>query len=198
MEYKKAERTMMNQEAGQKRSSYAVLVQCALFVALSAAGAFIKIPIPLMPFTLQFLFTNLAGILLGKKYGSISVGVYVLLGLFGIPIFTGGGGPSYIFNPTFGYLVGMCVGAFVAGLVCEKAKNYEFKTTFLAGILNMVTVYLIGFPYFLAIMKLYLGSDTAISALFVTGCLMTVPADILKCAISSLLAKRIKPAIDKF
>lgn len=189
---------IMDKETGQKRSSYVMLVQCSLFVALSAAGAFIKIPIPLMPFTLQFLFTNLAGILLGKKYGSISVGVYVLIGLLGIPIFTGGGGPSYILNPTFGYLVGMCAGAFVAGFVCEKARSYEFKTTFLAGILNMITVYLIGFPYFLVIMKLYLGSDTAISALFVTGCLMTVPADILKCVISSFLAKRIHRGVDKF
>ena len=49
------------------------LVYCALFTALIAVGAFIKIPIPVVPFTLQYLFTMLAGILLGSRLGSLSV-----------------------------------------------------------------------------------------------------------------------------
>ena len=46
------------------------LVLCSLFVALIAAGAFIKIPVPVVPFTLQFLFTMMAGLLLGGKLGA--------------------------------------------------------------------------------------------------------------------------------
>ena len=49
------------------------LVLCALFVALIGAGAFIKIPVPLVPFTLQFLFTMLAGLLLGGRLGALAV-----------------------------------------------------------------------------------------------------------------------------
>lgn len=54
------------------------LILCSLFSSLIAIGAFIKVPIPVVPFTLQFLFTNLAGLLLGRKLGSASVGLYVI------------------------------------------------------------------------------------------------------------------------
>lgn len=63
---------------------------CALFTTLTAVGAFIKIPVPVVPFTLQFLFTTMAGLLLGKRLGALSVAVYVALGLAGLPIFAEG------------------------------------------------------------------------------------------------------------
>ena len=68
------------------------LVMCSLFVALIVVGAFIKIPVPVVPFTLQLLFTMMAGLLLGGKLGAVSVGVYILMGLLGLPIFAEGGG----------------------------------------------------------------------------------------------------------
>ena len=55
------------------------LVLCAMFVALIAVGAFIKIPVPVVPFTLQFLFTMLAGLLLGPVNGALAVVVYIVL-----------------------------------------------------------------------------------------------------------------------
>ena len=82
------------------------MVYCALFTALIAVGAFIRIPVPVVPFTLQYLFTMLAGLLLGAKRGAGSVTVYMLLGLAGLPIFTEGGGISYLFKPSFGYIIG--------------------------------------------------------------------------------------------
>ena len=66
------------------------MILCALFAALIAVGAFIKIPGPFVPFTLQYLFTMLSGLLLGSKLGLVSVGVYILLGLAGLPVFTQG------------------------------------------------------------------------------------------------------------
>lgn len=91
------------------------LVLCALFAALIAAGAFIQIPIPVIPLTMQFLFTNLAALTLGKRWGAASAGVYVSLGLLGLPVFTGGGGIGYVLRPTFGYLIGFIVGNYVCG-----------------------------------------------------------------------------------
>jgi len=98
------------------------LILVALFAALTAVGAFIKIPIPYVPFTLQYFFCALAGIILGSKLGALSQIIYVAVGLVGAPVFTDGGGITYIFKPTFGYLIGFIVAAYVIGKIREK--NY--------------------------------------------------------------------------
>ena len=67
------------------------LVLFSLFTALTAIGAFIRVPVPLCPFTLQLLFTTLSGLILGSRKGAASVAVYVALGLSGVPVFTQGG-----------------------------------------------------------------------------------------------------------
>ena len=48
------------------------LAYCALFTALIAVGAFIRVPVPVVPFTLQYLFTMLAGLLLGSLWGRLT------------------------------------------------------------------------------------------------------------------------------
>ena len=99
------------------------LVLCAMFVALIAVGAFIKVPVPVVPFTLQFLFTMLAGLLLGPVNGALAVVVYIVLGLVGLPIFTQGGGPGYIFQPSFGYIIGFAVAAYVTGRIANEKSR---------------------------------------------------------------------------
>lgn len=109
------------------------LVLFSLFTALTAIGAFIRVPVPLCPFTLQLLFTTLSGLILGSRKGAASVAVYVALGLSGVPVFTQGGGPGYIFQPTFGYLLGFIAGAWLVGaygktvicphFICEPGRT---------------------------------------------------------------------------
>ena len=67
----------------QGRITTRQLTMTALFVALIAVGAFIRVPLPNCPFTLQILFTTLAGIVLGSRLGAASVGIYIVLGLLG-------------------------------------------------------------------------------------------------------------------
>lgn len=81
------------------------MVLCAMFVSLISAGAWIRIPVPVVPFTLQFLFTTLAGLLLGGERGAMAVGIYMIMGLLGLPVFAEGGGPGYLLRPSFGYLI---------------------------------------------------------------------------------------------
>ena len=114
----------------KSKSTVYSLILCALFAALIAVGAFIKIPVPFVPFTLQLLFTTLAGIVLGPKYGALSVGVYILIGLCGVPVFTQGGGPGYVLQPTFGYLIGFLIGTFVTGLIVHKVPRPSIKRLF--------------------------------------------------------------------
>lgn len=69
----------LDEDRGRSRE----IVLFGLFTALIAIGAFIRIPVPVCPFTLQLLFTTLAGLILGSRRGALSVALYVLLGLVG-------------------------------------------------------------------------------------------------------------------
>ena len=75
--------------SGARHSSVS-LMRMGIFTALIAVGAFIRIPVPVCPFTLQLLFTTLAGLLLGSRRGAGAVLVYLALGLAGVPVFTEG------------------------------------------------------------------------------------------------------------
>ena len=119
------------------------LILCALFIALITVGTFIKIPVGTDVYTLQFLFTLLAGLLLGPRLGAIAVGTYVVMGLVGIPVFASGGGPGYIAQPTFGYLLGFIVQAWVNGAWARKAKQINFRSLLEANLVGMVIVYLL-------------------------------------------------------
>lgn len=169
------------------------LVLCALFTALVAIGAFLKIPIPPISFTLQFLFTNLAALLLGKKLGAVSIGVYVIIGLSGAPIFTQGGGISYIFQPSFGYLLGFIAGAYLAGFIVEKARQKSILLYCFAGFMNMIVVFATGVVYLFCIKNFYLDSSMSAWSALLYGALIFLPGDVLCAILSAFIAKRLIP-----
>lgn len=173
------------------------LILMALFAALTAVGAFLKIPIPMMPFTLQLLFTTLAGILLGSRYGAMSVGCYVLLGLIGFPVFTAGGGPAYILQPTFGYLIGFIGGAWLTGRIAEQSAAPSFKRLLVAGLAGLVVVYLLGGIYYWGISNFYLGTKVGALTLLFTFFPGMMLGDLLLCVLAAVLGKRLVPVLRK-
>jgi biotin transport system substrate-specific component len=111
------------------------MVLAALFAALTAVGAYIKIPVPgiLIPISLQTFFVLLAVILLGYKWGTISILVYTLVGLIGFPVFSGGpGGPGILLGLTGGYVYSFIIVAIVIGYLSEKVKKTFFSILILA------------------------------------------------------------------
>ena len=174
----------------QGRITTRQLTMTALFVALIAVGAFIRVPLPNCPFTLQILFTTLAGIVLGSRLGAASVGIYIVLGLIGVPIFTCGG-PGYILQPTFGYLIGFMVGAYAVGRIAESMETLSFKRLLAGSILNLFIVYGLGMIYLYFIMNLYLGKPIGVEAVIITCFLIPVGPDIFLCAVAASLGKRI-------
>lgn len=167
----------------------------AQFAALIAVGAFIRIPIPVLPFTLQFLFTSLAGSLLGAKYGSLSVALYIGLGLAGLPIFSLGGGPGYVFYPTFGYLIGFLAGTYITGRIVEKNANSGFKQVLFANFAGLFVVYLFGMVYFYFISNFYIGNPIGFWALFFYCFILAIPGDIALCFFSAFLYAKLKPFV---
>ncbi|MDD3369685.1 MAG: biotin transporter BioY [Lachnospiraceae bacterium] len=174
------------------------LVMCGLFTALVACGAFIQVPVPGMDyFTLQFLFVLMAGLLLGSRDGAISVGVYVLLGLVGLPIFAAGGGITYIFRPSFGYLLGFVVAAFVTGKLAEIFKKNKFLWYLLAAFGGFAVTYGIGLVYKYLMLNFYVGDKTAFVLVIMDCFPLDMPGDVVLCVLSSLLAVRLVPVMKK-
>ena len=171
------------------------LILCALFVALIVVGAFIRIPIPVVPFTLQLLFTTLAGLLLGSKLGFVSVCMYIAMGLFGLPVFAEGGGVSYVFKPSFGYIIGFAVAAYVTGSIANKAANPGYKRLLAANFVGLGIVYLFGMVYYYLMSNFYLQTPIGLWPLFLYCFLLAVPGDILLCILGAILGKRLIPII---
>lgn len=172
-------------------------ILCGIFAALIAIGAFIKVPIPVLPFTLQFLFTNLAGLLLGRKVGSRAVGIYILIGLIGVPVFTQGGGLQYIFQPTFGYIIGFYAGTYACGHIAYKNKDFSFKNLLKASFVNLIIVYGIGMIYYYIIANYFINSPIGVYSLILYCFVLAIPGDIFLCFVSSYASKRILPIITK-
>lgn len=167
------------------------MIYCAIFSALIVVGALTRVPVPVIPFTLQFMFTNLAGIMLGPIYGALSVAIYVILGLIGLPVFASGGGLGYIFQPTFGYLLAFILAAYVAGKMTQREESRNLLGYIKASIIGLVIVYVLGFIYYYLLASFVLGLSVNPSVLFLHALLLPLPGDILSCFIGSFLALRV-------
>jgi biotin transport system substrate-specific component len=168
------------------------IVLVAIFAALTAVGAFIKIPLPIVPFTLQFFFCAMAGILLGSKLGALSQIIYVSIGLAGLPVFTSGGGFIYVLKPTFGFLIGLVFSAYIIGFITEKAKEQNFLTSFLAILGGLFVLYLIAIPYLYFILKLYLNKPKSLTTIISLYVLPYLGGDLIKSVILIPICLKVK------
>lgn len=129
----------------------------ALFAALIVAGAFISIPAgPLgVSIVLQNMICILSGCVLGGIQGAASVGLFLMAGAIGLPVFAGGkGGFAVLFSPVGGFYYGYFLGALVAGIIVGKPKLSDKKITIsyalriaLAAFLGFVILYLPAIPW---------------------------------------------------
>lgn len=168
------------------------IAECALTVALMCAAAFIQIPFPLVPLTFQTVVAVLSGLILGAKKGAISMAVYAFIGLLGIPVFSAGGGIYYVLKPSFGYILGFILSAFVAGIIAGRA-GLSLKRYLWAAILAFLADYAIGIPYCIVCAHL-LGVEDLLNLLIV-GNLVYMPKDAALCTLAAVIARRVVPFI---
>lgn len=159
------------------------MIYAALFGALTAIGAFMVIPLQPVPITLQTLFTSLAGILLGSSVGAMSQIVYVLLGIIGLPVFSGGkAGIGILFGPTGGYLLGFIAAAFVIGKVIKARRKPGLPWLILALVIGDLVIYTLGTA------QLMLVADLSLYKALLIGVLPFLPGDIFKLIVAAWLA----------
>ncbi|MDR1107468.1 MAG: biotin transporter BioY [Spirochaetaceae bacterium] len=186
---------MENKEIVQtNRRAIANTTMTALFAALTAAGAFISIPLPFspVPVALQNLFALLAGLILGPFRGGAAVALFLIAGALGAPVFAGAvGGFAHFFGPTGGFLLGYLLAALTAGLIAGRPRGNRRSSRprlILAVLAGLLAVYVPGLLW----LKIVLDTD-ALTALAI-GFVPFVFGDILKGIAAVLIAPRLRRA----
>ena len=107
-----------------KTKNLRIMIFASLFTSLTIVGSYISIPTGIVPIVLSTLFIYIGSLILGKKWATISVGLYLFLGILGLPVFSGGnGGFHHFYGPTGGFLIGYLFAAFLIGMISEKRQN---------------------------------------------------------------------------
>jgi biotin transport system substrate-specific component len=164
-------------------------VHASLLAALIAVGAYISVPIGPVPIVLQNMFILLAGLLLGKRWGLAAVGVYLLAGACGLPVFAGGtGGIGRFAGPTGGYLIGYLPAVFVVGLVSKYEKT---ALDIIGMIVGTLIIYSVGVTW------LQLITGMPFSKALAVGMYPFLIGDALKIVAAATIAKAIRPVIRK-
>ena len=159
------------------------LVYIAIFTSLIIVGGLISVPIPFtqVEISLQTVFVIMAGLVLGGRDGALAVLVYLAMGLLGLPVFTKGGGLHYVFMPSFGYLIGFPLGAFISGALCKKIKSPSRGKVFLCALIGCVPIYVIGVTYQVLILYYYLHSTWAAAVMGVPAIGVLLLKDMVLC-----------------
>ncbi len=174
--------TTQNHSASVNKTSE--MTKMALMVAMNCVSAYIIIPLPfsLSPIALQTMIVNLTGYVLNVKQAFMTMLVYLLVGLAGVPVFTGGSaGPGKLFGPTGGYLFGFLLTAVF--LAYFKGEKYSFRRYALLGcIIGIPLIYLPG------VIQLKLLTGMPWDKAIMTGALPFIPLDIVKCLAAAVIA----------
>lgn len=163
-----------------------------LFSALISIGAFVAVPIPAspVPIVLQNMFIMLAALILGPWWGLLSTGIYLFLGLLGMPVFSGGaGGIAKLLGPTGGYLLGYLPATVVMGVIARKGGGKTIHH-FIACFAGMAVV------YFFGVWRLKSVLDAEWRKALAAGLYPFIIGDLIKMTLASLLAPRLLAGIE--
>ncbi len=171
-------------------TSLRMTVYASLLAALIAAGAYLALPIGPVPIVLQNLFVFLSGLLLGPRWGVASVGVYLMAGALGLPVFAGGiGGIGRFAGPTGGYLLGYLPGVYVIGWISKISKG-RAAVDVLAMVCGSIIIYTCGVSW------LKILSGMTLAKTLVVGMYPFILGDVIKIAAAVPIAKALRPIIN--
>lgn len=200
IEKKQDMRQSLNLSSKMALRRTARLAMIALFVALIIVGAYIKFPIGIVPVSMQCAFCILCALLLGPWESLAAVAIYIAMGLVGIPVFTAGGGFSYVLQPTFGYLAGYLLALPIGGIIARGVRSnapIRLWRLLLGAFAALAIVYACGVTYMYLMLNYYVGSNMAIGKAWLTGCAVFLPTDTVFCVIGALVARRVAPVTDR-
>ena len=181
----------------------------ALFAAIICVGCLIKIPLGVIPVVLQNMLCILCAVLLGGIWAGIPTALFLLAGLIGLPVYSGGsGGIAVWLGPTGGFLPGYLLGAVVAGFIAGRPSVEEKKITLkntirisFAVIAGMVLLYIPGvirFSYWATAAGKVPVEKTALMYTLTACVIPYIPGDILKTVVAVLVALKLRPVVAQY
>ncbi len=183
----------------QSKSKLTILAmaQIAVCAALLCVSAFITIPIPFLsvPFTLQVLMVITVALLLKPTYALIAQVLYTLLGIIGLPVFSGfNSGFGAILSPTGGFIIGFIIASFLVSLLKGKdnSKYSIIRYIIVSIVVGIPSIYIPGIAMYMVYTP-QVDLWTAIVSL--TSVFILV--DIAKCVFASIIAFLVKKALNK-
>lgn len=175
------------------RITTADLTMMALLAALLSAASYIFIPLPFSSasITANTLVVNMIGLILEPMQAVLTVGVWMLLGLVGVPVYTGGAsGPGKLFGPSGGYYFSWLLAAALISLL--KGKKHSIRRY------NLVTI-LVGIPVIYLGGSIWMGFVAGIDdikTLIVASILPFIPGDIVKCLAATYISVPVLRALE--
>ena len=167
------------------------MVLTSLFAALTAVGALVALPIGPVPIVLQNFFAMLMALLLGPRWALAGIGVYLLAGALGLPVFAGGAsGLARFAGPTGGYLVGYLPCVAVTGWISARGGGHRMLDA-LAMLCGTAALYACGVSWLKLVTGLAWGKALGV------GVIPFLPGDIVKIIAAVLVIKSLRQLIAK-
>lgn len=196
-------------ENSSKRKSLLLVAIIALFAAIICIGCFMKIPLGVVPIVLQNILCILTGVLLGGYIAGAPTALFLIAGLIGLPVYSGGSsGVAVWMGATGGFLPGYLIGAIVAGFIAGKPSIEEKKITVksfvrisLALLAGLVILYIPGVAWFShwATAGGKVPADKSALAFTMGACVLPyIPGDLLKLVVAIPVALKIRPVLAQY
>lgn len=167
----------------------------SLFAALLCVSSYIVIPIGPVPVTLQVLFVLLAGSILGARLGALSVIVWIILGVFGLPVFASGkAGPITLLGPTGGYLLGFILCAWIVGKLSGVCQGSKLRMG-AAMLLGVTVMYIAGLAGFMASFAFFLQKPMTLGQALSMAVWPFLPFELVKVGIGAWISPALIAAI---
>lgn len=173
------------------------LTLTALFAAILAVAAFIRIPAGPVPLTLQSSAALLCGYCLGPSRGAAATLLYTAVGLAGLPVFSSGGGPAYLVSPTFGYILGFTSCALVTGFLARYNSQGSAIRAYLVMLAGLTALYIPGFLWLYLSLHVIMGASSSVAATIQAGLTIPFIGDIFKTIPAAIIGVKVRSVIQR-
>ncbi len=174
------------------------LAYSGIFLALLCVSGVFSIQLTTINLSLQIAIIFILSCLLEKKLAALTVIAYLILGLIGLPVFSKGGGFGYVFQPSFGFLLGFVIGAYVLSAIYSSPAIKSKPLAYIIGIISsLFIVYILGSVYMYLLLNLYMGVEYTAAKTLSVAVIPFIPFDIAKAVLSYFIIIALEKATGK-